>query len=299
MTLRATHMLYSAQNETIITLTSPPIKFEHKTSNARREAVRKANRSSFKQIHDLQDVTTFLPVTEGAPEPAKLPGIYVQGAAGAVPPVLVGKGITFDSEEISGGDRHAPNAREYGRCCYRMLVRAGDRSASGAVYTRFFLRLSTRSCLCYQYQPIYAHPGHGEHVASCGGPSRRHVNRIHGAGTRHETYIVYAMNHEPIQIDNTDGEGRLVLYDAMHHESTEFEPKTYCCRDIHCSMVYDIIITMTSRAALLQVLDSLQDELHATDLREHYRFWRMPVDEGYDPQVYGQNAGPLNTGGTR
>lgn len=64
---------------------------------------------------------------------------------------------------------------------------------------------------------------------------------------------MYAMNHEPIQIDNTDGAGRLVLYgkpilarrsyqnthyrraDAMYHESTEFEPKTYCCRDIHWS----------------------------------------------------------------
>lgn len=49
-----THLLYSAHKQTITTLTSPPIKFEHKTSNARREAVRKANRNSFKRIHDLQ-----------------------------------------------------------------------------------------------------------------------------------------------------------------------------------------------------------------------------------------------------
>lgn len=61
------------------------------------------------------------------------------------------------------------------------------------------------------------------------------------------------MNRELIRIDNTDGEGRLVLHgkpilarrsyqhtnhrraDAMHHESTEFEQKTYCCCDIHWS----------------------------------------------------------------
>ncbi|EIW65392.1 uncharacterized protein TRAVEDRAFT_111108, partial [Trametes versicolor FP-101664 SS1] len=47
---------------------------------------------------------TFLPVTEGAPEPAKFSGIYVQGAADPVPLVFVGKGITFDSERISIGD---------------------------------------------------------------------------------------------------------------------------------------------------------------------------------------------------
>ncbi|EIW65393.1 uncharacterized protein TRAVEDRAFT_42763 [Trametes versicolor FP-101664 SS1] len=53
--LHKTHLLYSAQKETIITLTSLRTKFVHKTSNARREAVRKANRSSFKQIHHLQE----------------------------------------------------------------------------------------------------------------------------------------------------------------------------------------------------------------------------------------------------
>lgn len=53
--LGKTNFLYSAQKETIITLMSPRIKFAQKTSNARREAVRKANRSSFKQIHDPQE----------------------------------------------------------------------------------------------------------------------------------------------------------------------------------------------------------------------------------------------------
>lgn len=61
-------------------------------------------------------------------------------------------------------------------------------------------------------------------------------------------------------------------------------------KNTRSSMDYDVITTMTSRAALLQVLDSLQDELHATDLREHYRFWRMRLDEEYDPQLYGHNV---------
>lgn len=49
---------------------------------------------------------------------------------------------------------------------------------------------------------------------------------------------------------------------------------------------------MTSRSVLLQSLDLLYDELHATDLREHYRFLQMPVDGEYGPQVYRHNAGP-------
>lgn len=40
--------------------------------------------------------------------------------------------------------------------------------------------------------------------------------------------------------------------------------------------------------------DSLWDELHAAGLREHDRFWRMPLDEEYGPQIYGHNADLVN-----
>ncbi|EIW65391.1 uncharacterized protein TRAVEDRAFT_80723, partial [Trametes versicolor FP-101664 SS1] len=40
-------------------------------------------------------------------------------------------------------------------------------------------------------------------------------------------------------------------------------------------------------------------ELHAADLREHYRFWRMRLDEEYDPQLYGHNVDLDNVHGQR
>ncbi|EIW65394.1 Zn-dependent exopeptidase [Trametes versicolor FP-101664 SS1] len=370
------HLLYSAQKETIITLTSLRIKFAHKTGSARREAVRKANRSSFKQIHNLQECarqqsigtrvwvryfllafldlvsaiaekctaysftlktkptypfdprltppayekpqysplsqknfcgtrvsilmslirsfltvalrsaslepastaatilapyslvptigsvlypytvaiisnkTTFLAVTEGAPEPAKFSGIYVQGAADAAPPVLVGKGITFDSEEISGAHTE----------CYHIeqgMSRMHEDSGGAATVCASALAIAINLFMLTPGTENMSHP-----VAD-------------HPGDMSTTYIVYVMNHEPIQIDNTDGEGRLVLYGKPI---------------LAGSMDYDVITTMTSRAALLQVLDWLQDELHAADLREHYRFWRMRLDEEYDPQLYGHNV---------
>ncbi len=40
--------------------------------------------------------------------------------------------------------------------------------------------------------------------------------------------------------------------------------------------------------------DSLWNELHAAGLREHDRFWRMPLDEEYGPQIYNGMADLCN-----
>jgi aminopeptidase len=40
----------------------------------------------------------------------------------------------------------------------------------------------------------------------------------------------------------------------------------------------------------LQSSDTLWDELHAAGEVEHDRFWRMPIDEDYGPQIYSSNA---------
>ena len=51
---------------------------------------------------------------------------------------------------------------------------------------------------------------------------------------------------------------------------------------------------MALTALILQNSDSLWNELHKAGLREHDRFWRMPLDEEYGPQIYSSNADLCN-----
>ena len=51
---------------------------------------------------------------------------------------------------------------------------------------------------------------------------------------------------------------------------------------------------MALTAIILQNSDSLWNELHKAGLREHDRFWRMPLDEEYGPQIYSSNADLCN-----
>ncbi|CUA75822.1 hypothetical protein RSOLAG22IIIB_12017 [Rhizoctonia solani] len=43
--------------------------------------------------------------------------------------------------------------------------------------------------------------------------------------------------------------------------------------------------------------DTLWNELDTAGQAEHDRFWRMPLDEAYGPQIYSSNADLCNTGG--
>ena len=52
--------------------------------------------------------------------------------------------------------------------------------------------------------------------------------------------------------------------------------------------------TVALTALNLQNSDSLWNELHQAGLREHDRFWRMPLDEEYGPQIYSSNADLCN-----
>ena len=40
----------------------------------------------------------------------------------------------------------------------------------------------------------------------------------------------------------------------------------------------------------MQTSDELWNELHAAGEVEYDRFWRMPLDEDYGPQIYSSNA---------
>jgi len=44
----------------------------------------------------------------------------------------------------------------------------------------------------------------------------------------------------------------------------------------------------------LKTSDSLWNELHEAGEAEYDRFWRMPLDEEYGPQIYSSNADLCN-----
>ncbi|KAJ2957896.1 hypothetical protein NUW54_g14570 [Trametes sanguinea] len=100
------------------------------------------------------------------------------------------------------------------------------------------------------------------------------------------------MNGKSIEIDNTDAEGRLILSDAIYYGSTEYKPHTLIdvatltgSMDYGLGEVYSGVFTNS---------DSLWNELHAAGEVEYDRFWRMPLDEEYGPQIYSSNADLCN-----
>lgn len=48
---------------------------------------------------------------------------------------------------------------------------------------------------------------------------------------------------------------------------------------------------------ILQTSDELWNALHTAGEAEWDRFWRMPLDEEFGPQIYRSNADLCNTGG--
>ncbi|KAI0000471.1 cytosol aminopeptidase family, catalytic domain-containing protein [Russula vinacea] len=208
---------------------------------------------------------TFLSVTKGTSEPAKFLEIYYNGAAREDQPIaFVGKGITFDS----GGISLKPAAD--------MKLMRGDMGGAAAVVSaalaiaklRLPLNLVVVTPLCENLPgPSASKPGD----------------------------IVYAMNGKSVEIDNTDAEGRLVLSDALYYTSTTYKPHT---------LIDVATLTGAVGIALGEVFsgvystsDSLWEELRVAGETEYDRFWRMPLDEDYGPQIHSSNADLCNTGG--
>ncbi|KAI0327147.1 hypothetical protein GY45DRAFT_1373371 [Cubamyces sp. BRFM 1775] len=212
-------------------------------------------------------MNTFLSVTKGTSEPAKFLEIHYKGAAAdATPLVFVGKGITFDS----GGISLKPSAG--------MSLMRGDMGGAATVCASALaiaqLQLPINLVVL---TPL--------------------TENMPGPAANKPGDIVYAMNGKSVEIDNTDAEGRLILSDALYYGSTEFKPRTLIdvatltgSMDYGVGEVYSGVFTNS---------DSLWSELQAAGEREHDRFWRMPLDEEYGPQIYGGNADLCNTGGKR
>ncbi|KAJ7608200.1 leucine aminopeptidase [Roridomyces roridus] len=209
---------------------------------------------------------TFLSVTRGSAEPAKLLEIQYKGAsdASAQPLVLVGKGITFDS----GGISLKPGAD--------MKLMRGDMGGAAAV-------VSAALAIAQLKLPInlVVLTPLAENMPS-------------GTATKPGD-VIYAMNGKSVEVDNTDAEGRLVLSDAIYYGSTEFNAHT---------LIDVATLTGAMDIALGEVFtgvfctsDELWDRLYAAGETEYDRLWRLPLDQDYGPQIHGSNADLCNTGG--
>ncbi|OSX68129.1 hypothetical protein POSPLADRAFT_1052260 [Postia placenta MAD-698-R-SB12] len=207
----------------------------------------------------------FLSVTKGTSEPAKLHEIHYNGGSSDTQPILlVGKGVTFDT----GGISLKPSAG--------MKLMRGDMGGAAAVCSAALA------------------------VAQLGLPINLKVltplcENMPGPSANKPGDIVYAMNGKSVEIDNTDAEGRLVLADALYYGSTTFKPHTI----VHVASLTGGMSVALGEAftGVYTNSDSLWQELDSAGAREHDRFWRMPLDDEYGPQIHSSSADLCNIGG--
>ncbi|OBZ79403.1 Cytosol aminopeptidase [Grifola frondosa] len=207
---------------------------------------------------------------------------YKGAAKDSRPLVFVGKGITFDS----GGISLKPSAG--------MKLMRGDMGGAATVCSaalaiaqlKIPVNLVVLTPLC---------------------------ENLPGPSANKPGDVVYGMNGKSIEVDNTDAEGRLVLSDALYYGSTKFKPHTLIdvatltgAMDVALGEIYSGIFTVRPHPPVLVPLthpahrqnsDSLWHELDVAGRAEFDRFWRMPLDEDYGPQIYSSNADLCNTGG--
>ncbi|EJU02104.1 peptidase M17 leucyl aminopeptidase [Dacryopinax primogenitus] len=208
---------------------------------------------------------TFLSVTKGTDEPAKFFELHYSGApAGEKPLAFVGKGITFDSGGISLKPAEG------------MKLMRGDMGGAATL-------LSAALAIVKLKLPINLVA-----VAPL-------TENLPGPKANKPGDIVYAMNGKTVEIDNTDAEGRLVLADALYYVTSEFKPHTVI--DAATLTGAMMIALGEPYAGVFTNSDSLWNELQLSGKEEHDRFWRMPLDDDYVPQISQSNADLQNTGG--
>ncbi|HXW09930.1 MAG TPA: leucyl aminopeptidase [Steroidobacteraceae bacterium] len=195
---------------------------------------------------------SFLSVTNGTEEPAKLIVLrYDGGRAGAAPVALVGKGVTFDSGGISL--KQPPGMDEM------KFDMTGAASVFGAV------KAAAEMGLALNLVGI---------VPAC-------ENMPSGRATKPGD-IVKSMSGQTIEIINTDAEGRLILCDALTY-ARRFKPAAVV--DIATLTGACVIALGAHLSAVMSNDDELAAELTAAGQRAEDRCWHMPLGEEYHEQL--------------
>jgi len=222
-------------------------------------------------VHDeawaaKKNMNTFLSVTHGTSEPAKFLEIHYKGSANKdeQPLAFVGKGITFDS----GGISLKPGAD-------MKLMRADMGGAATIVSSAWAI-----AKLGFPINLVVSTPL---------------TENMPGPSATKPGDIIYAMNGKSVEVDNTDAEGRLVLSDAIYYTATEYKPHTLI--DVATLTGAMVIAVGEVYSGVFATSDELWGQLEQAGAIEHDRFWRMPLDDEYGPQIHSSNADLQNTGG--
>jgi leucyl aminopeptidase len=217
----------------------------------------RAHRSVKAQVLDEREIRrlkmgSFLSVTNGTDEPAKLIVMrYNGGRAGAAPVALVGKGVTFDSGGISL--KQPPGMDEM------KFDMTGAASVFGAI------KAAAEMGLKLNLVGI---------VPAC-------ENMPSGRATKPGD-IVRSMSGQTIEVLNTDAEGRLILCDALTY-ARRFKPAVVV--DIATLTGACVIALGAHNTAVMSNDDELAGELVAAGRRAEDRCWHMPMGEEYHDQL--------------
>ncbi len=207
---------------------------------------------------------SFLSVTHGTDEPAKLIVVRYQGAAASkAPVVLVGKGVTFDSGGISL--KPAPNMAE-------MKM---DMSGAAAVLAT----LQTAARLKIPLHIVGLVPA---------------TENLPGGNALKPGDILRLHNGKTAEIDNTDAEGRLILADALSY-ATRFHPDVVI--DLATLTGACVVALGHHVTGMLGNSEEMMRQLQESGERTYERVWPLPLFEEYEKQIKSDVADVKNVGG--
>lgn len=206
---------------------------------------------------------SFLSVTAGSEEPAKLIVMQYKNGGSEKPIVLVGKGVTFDSGGISLKPGMGMDEMKYDM--------GGAASVFGAMAATLALKLPVNLTVV---------------VPSC-------ENMPSGKATRPGD-VVKSMAGLTIEVLNTDAEGRLILCDALTY-SRRFKPAVII--DVATLTGACVIALGHHHSAVMSYRDKLADNLTSAGANSGDKVWRMPLGEEYTKQLQSNFADFANIGG--
>jgi leucyl aminopeptidase len=207
---------------------------------------------------------SFLSVTEGTEEPAKLIVLeYRGGERGAAPVVLVGKGVTFDTGGISLKPPPAMDEMKF------------DMSGAASV-------IGTFKAVAELELPINVVGV----VPAC-------ENMPSGKATKPGD-IVRTMSGQTVEVLNTDAEGRLILCDAITY-ARRFKPDVLI--DIATLTGACVVALGNHLTGLFSNSDELAAALDQAGQRADDRAWRMPLGDEYGDQLKSNFADFANVAG--
>ena len=206
---------------------------------------------------------SYLSVAAGSVQPPKFIVLNYRGGGRAQPIALIGKGITFDS----GGISLKPGAG--------MPAMKADMSGAATVIAAMEAigRLKPRTNVMM--------------IAPCT------ENLPSGSATKPGD-VVYAMDGQSIEIDNTDAEGRLVLADAVAYAKSQGAAALVDVATLTGAMS---VALGSVRIGVFANNDRLWNELVRASEVTGEKLWRMPLDDEYNRQIKSDVADLKNSGG--